>query len=532
MSAKFDRFTERARRTLTLAHEEATRFGHTAIGTEHLLLGLVREGDGIAARVLNNLGVQLPKVRAAVEATIGQGEAQPAGEIGLTPRAKRVMELAVDEARRLNHHYIGTEHLLLGLVREGEGIGARVLEGLGVSLEKLRAQTIQVLSQSGGIPPGSRPSFESLWAHDPTMPPDLRDALNQLRAMRQGLDEAISAQDFARATALRDRERELRARIERLEQEWRLARGSADDARPGPPDLARFTDGARRVLDLALEEAQRFNHTYIGTEHLLLGLTRDTGGVVARVLAELRVQLPKVRSAVEFIIGRSETMVMGEVGLTPRAVKSLWLADDEARQLGSDWVDTEHILIGLVREGEGIAAGVLESLGVNLGRLRVRVIQVRSAPAWQGGPMSPRHSLGARLRNVPAGLQGQRETLAIEVVVSLAGIEFYERGFVARITTRVVGPWPQPPSLAAHAEDDQGRHYEGHPQGSSGQNIEGGFGWRSEYHFTPALDTDAGSLTLTFSLIGRHMGAAVADEPAAIWTFTVPLPGDETTPTL
>ena len=139
MADKFDKFTERARKVLTLAQEEAQRFNHNYIGTEHLLLGLVREGDGVAARVLTNLGVELPKVRTAVEFIIGRGDRMVIGEIGLTPRAKKVIELAVDEARRLNHHYIGTEHLLLGLVREGEGIAAGVLESLGVSLEKVRA---------------------------------------------------------------------------------------------------------------------------------------------------------------------------------------------------------------------------------------------------------------------------------------------------------------------------------------------------------------------------------------------------------
>src|SRR6476659_6451759 len=146
--AQFDKFTERARKVLQLAQEEAQRFNHNYIGTEHLLLGLVREGDGVAARVLNNMGVQLPKVRSAVEFIIGRGESVIMGEIGLTPRAKKVIELAVDEARRLNHHYIGTEHLLLGLVREGEGIAAGVLESLGVNLEKVRAQVMQVVSQS------------------------------------------------------------------------------------------------------------------------------------------------------------------------------------------------------------------------------------------------------------------------------------------------------------------------------------------------------------------------------------------------
>jgi ATP-dependent Clp protease ATP-binding subunit ClpC len=146
---RFDKFTERARKVLSLAQEEAHRFNHNYIGTEHLLLGLVREGDGVAAKVLSNLGVELTKVRSAVEFIIGRGDRIVLGEIGLTPRAKKVIELAVDEARRLNHHYIGTEHLLLGLVREGEGIAAGVLESLGVNLEKVRTQTIQVLSQSG-----------------------------------------------------------------------------------------------------------------------------------------------------------------------------------------------------------------------------------------------------------------------------------------------------------------------------------------------------------------------------------------------
>ncbi len=151
MAEKFDKFTDRARKVLTLAQEEAQRFNHNYIGTEHLLLGLVREGDGVAAKVLSNMGVQLPRVRSAVEFIIGRGDTMVMGEIGLTPRAKKVIELAVDEARRLNHHYIGTEHLLLGLVREGEGIAAGVLESLGVNLEKVRAQVMQVVSQSANV---------------------------------------------------------------------------------------------------------------------------------------------------------------------------------------------------------------------------------------------------------------------------------------------------------------------------------------------------------------------------------------------
>jgi len=148
MASRFEKFSERARRVLSLAQEEAQRFNHNYIGTEHILLGLVRETDGVAAKVLSNLGIELSKVRSAVEFIIGRGERSGAGDIGLTPRAKKVIELAVDEARRLGHYYIGTEHLLIGLMREGEGVAAGVLESLGVSLDKIRTETNRVLSQN------------------------------------------------------------------------------------------------------------------------------------------------------------------------------------------------------------------------------------------------------------------------------------------------------------------------------------------------------------------------------------------------
>jgi len=167
MADRFEKFTERARRVLTLAQEEALRFNHNYIGTEHILLGLVREGEGVAAKVLANLGVDLNKVRSAVEFIIGRGDKAVTGEIGLTPRARKVIELAVDEARRLGHHYIGTEHLLLGLVREGEGIAAGVLESLGVSLEKVRAEVFRVLSQS--MPQQGGPQASRAPARTPTL---------------------------------------------------------------------------------------------------------------------------------------------------------------------------------------------------------------------------------------------------------------------------------------------------------------------------------------------------------------------------
>src|SRR5436309_7287152 len=155
---RFDKFTERARKVLTYAQEEARRFNHNYIGAEHLLLGLVREHDGVAAQVLRSLGAEPVRIRHALEFIIGRGDRMIVGEVGLTPRAGKTIELAVDEARRLGHHYIGTQHLLLGLVREGEGIAASVLESLGVNLEKVRSEVIKVLTQSGSAPHGERRS--------------------------------------------------------------------------------------------------------------------------------------------------------------------------------------------------------------------------------------------------------------------------------------------------------------------------------------------------------------------------------------
>src|SRR5579884_1443854 len=161
---RFEKFTERARHVLALAQEEAQRFRHNYIGTEHLLLGLIREGEGIAARVLRNTGVDLADVRQAVEKIIGRGEHFVVGEIGLTPRAKKVIELAVMEARYLDHHYVGTEHLLLGLIREGEGIAAGVLENLGIKLERVRREVLAELDRSRARSSKNKPPSVALLA--------------------------------------------------------------------------------------------------------------------------------------------------------------------------------------------------------------------------------------------------------------------------------------------------------------------------------------------------------------------------------
>ena len=160
----FERFTDRARRVVVLAQEEARLLNHNYIGTEHILLGLIHEGEGVAAKGLESLGISLEAVRSQVEELIGQGASSPSGHIPFTPRAKKVLELSLREALQLGHNYIGTEHILLGLIREGEGVAAQVLVKLGADLSRVRQQVIQLLSGYSGSGQGSSDSSDKAGA--------------------------------------------------------------------------------------------------------------------------------------------------------------------------------------------------------------------------------------------------------------------------------------------------------------------------------------------------------------------------------
>jgi ATP-dependent Clp protease ATP-binding subunit ClpC len=148
----FERFTDRARRVVVLAQEESRLLNHNYIGTEHILLGLVHEGEGVAALALTSMGIGLDSVRGQVEEIIGQGKAAPTGHIPFTPRAKKVLELSLREALQLGHNYIGTEHILLGLLREGEGVAAQVLQKLGADLDGARQAVIRLMGEEGQVP--------------------------------------------------------------------------------------------------------------------------------------------------------------------------------------------------------------------------------------------------------------------------------------------------------------------------------------------------------------------------------------------
>jgi ATP-dependent Clp protease ATP-binding subunit ClpC len=269
----FERFTDRARRVVVLAGEEARMLDHAWIGTEHILLGLIHEGDGYAARALESLGISLDAVRQQVEEIIGRGQQEPAGHIPFTPRAKKVLELSLRESLQLGHNYIGTEHILLGLIREGDGVAAQVLVVLGADLNRVRQQVLQLLhghvgqdEESAGSRPGERVaaglSEEALARFDALdrrltalerwlgVQPDLEDVDREIAQVRREKEAAVDRQDFEAAAASRAREKQLLAA--RADQEKEQA-GSAAGRRTVARELDRLGTELER-LRAALRE--------------------------------------------------------------------------------------------------------------------------------------------------------------------------------------------------------------------------------------------------------------------------------------
>jgi ATP-dependent Clp protease ATP-binding subunit ClpA len=230
----FERFTERARRVVVYAQEEARELSHNYIGTEHLLLGLLREPESVAGRALAALEISLDAVRAQVVEIIGRGEGAQSGHIPFTPRAKKVLELSLREALQLGHNYIGTEHILLGVIREEESPGAQVLTGLGADLSTVRQKVIELLDGAKDEPRGGRrqqltqvlgrlDALEARLAaldHRVGTGPDVRDLDEEIAQIRRDKESAIEAQDFETAATLRDRERQLLIDKDTRQAEW------------------------------------------------------------------------------------------------------------------------------------------------------------------------------------------------------------------------------------------------------------------------------------------------------------------------
>ena len=275
----FERFTERARRVVVLAQEEARRLNHNHIGTEHILLGLIHEGEGVAAASLESLGISLEAVREQIEGIIGQGRAAPTGNIPYTPRARKVLELSLREALQLGHNHIGTEHILLGLIREGRGAAAQVLVRLGADLARVREQVIQMLEDAQGEEePGTRRAAKGLGpaareqrgllsevlsrveSIDSRLAaveqrvgagPNVGDLDQEIAQARSDKKSAADAEDYEIATALRDRERQLLAEKASRQEQWAAAHLDLPSLAEG---LHRLSEEVKRLRGLLRQQ--------------------------------------------------------------------------------------------------------------------------------------------------------------------------------------------------------------------------------------------------------------------------------------
>jgi ATP-dependent Clp protease ATP-binding subunit ClpA len=345
----FERFTDRARRVVVLSQEEARALDHNYIGTEHILLGLIGEGEGVAAHALAASGVTLEAARSRVEQEVGRGDSTPSGHIPFTPSAKRLLELSLRQALALGHSHIGTEHVLLGLLEEGSGTGYQVVVALGASPEELRSR-VAVLLGASLAGPGAR---------------------------SRGVRGRIATWRSARATAASGAGREALVDQDVL---W-LALESpghepGEPGEPGPPAgglplVRRLEADARRALVLARAEAGRVGSAEVMDVHLLLGVLAEGDGRGARTLAQVGVTLDAARLAPGAQVARGEAQ--GPPMLGADALDMLELALVESVGAGRTRIDTGDLLAGCVRRTEagiGLAAPVLGALGTTTASVR------------------------------------------------------------------------------------------------------------------------------------------------------------------
>ena len=316
-------FTPRAQQALAMARKEADRLNHNFVGTEHLLLGLIRLGQGVAVNVLQKLGLDLETVRMETENMVGKGpDEKMIGKIPYTPRVKKVLALAGKEARKLNHTYVGTEHILLGLLEEGDGIAARVLKNLKVDIEATRREILKELDPNFAGAAGN-PVETASKTPGTSSPP-------------------VSKGNVSAGLPL-------------------------VDGRPTPC--------AQQALRFAREEAARLKQNFIGPEHILIGLIGVGQGIAFDVLQKLGLNLADVRAEVEKQASAApEQKTTGGMDYT-RGKAALALAIEEAKVLNHNFVCTEHLLLGLLRQEGGVVPRVLKSLGVDAGKARAEVLK-------------------------------------------------------------------------------------------------------------------------------------------------------------
>jgi ATP-dependent Clp protease ATP-binding subunit ClpA len=326
----FERFTDRARRIVVLAQDEARLLDHDYIGTEHLLLGLLRVGEGPAYQALTAEGVQLEAVQAKVLEHVGRGDGPPGHHMPFTPRAKKVLELSLREALQLSDNYIGTEHLLLGLLREGEGLGCQILVELGAGVPALRARIMTIVGRSGSLGPSAT-------------------RLGRAGRMWQSITAPL--------------------------------RGGP--APPGPsrdqtPVLRRFSPAAWRVTLLAQSEALRLGGSEAGEEHLILGVLAEEGRGARALTSAAGITLEEARARIDTLVGRPEGAELqpGEPRFSSSGLDIIEFSLVEALARGRNGIDTDDLLLGVVRQAEsadGAARAALRVFETSADALRAAV---------------------------------------------------------------------------------------------------------------------------------------------------------------
>jgi ATP-dependent Clp protease ATP-binding subunit ClpA len=387
----YERFTDRARKVMQLANQEAQRFNHDHIGTEHILLGLVKEGSGVAANVLKNLDIDLRKIRLEVEKIVQAGpDMVTTGKLPQTPRADKVIEYAIEEADNLNHSYVGTEHLLLGLLREQEGVADQVLMNLGLRLGDVREETLNLLGVHGAL---DRDSARTPAATGP--PADTQQAIAELDAeierVNQEKEAAVAQQDFEKAAQLRDR-------VANLKKRGHFSKGPTQARRAVPRERSSMTsakqpDNSYLVLLLHRSHAQalRSRQPWIGTGHILLEMLKTSSSEIGNYFNQRTVDLKLVESVIKHAphstkdwvdtCFRSRLLrwppllrvphlsysvhypsVRNSFTVTPSAQDVLNQSQSIAQQLNHDAVNSVHVLRAILETTDSVAAQVLSRL--------------------------------------------------------------------------------------------------------------------------------------------------------------------------
>ncbi len=322
----FERFSEKALKVVMLSQEEARRMGHYRIGTEQLLLGLIRQSsDGVSffglgtfgtsgvAKILKSMNVDLKQARTEVEKIIGKGDGILKVQIPFTNHAKQALEISRQKADDLEQKSISTEHLLFALTKIEESVAVKVLRNLKVDLSKLQNKLLEQLKKNGSI------------------------------ENREG--------------------KPLGDKIPRIKK-------PSSTGFSGVTDFAGFNQRAIETIVLAQNEAKQLGQDFIGTEELLLGLILEKSGSAGKCLKSMQINLIACRSEIEKIVGKRECIEQTNVEFSPRALHVLELAHIESNQLGQDYVGTGHLLLGILREGNGVAMQVLKNLSIDTVQLR------------------------------------------------------------------------------------------------------------------------------------------------------------------